>query len=293
MARDKDRFDVENDFDFEKEFAGITFTDHDVEPEENQPPVEPEEYYSRKGKKKKRKKKRYLLKFFIFLLCAAAFIFFLRSEFFNIEKISVNQNSHYTEEQIIELAGVKTGDNLFEFTSRSLKKKLTADPYIETVEIKRKLPDTLDITVSERVEQIVIPFGDKFIVADYEGMVLRIADTAPDLTIINNLEAEEPKPGEALEVTETQILTDTLNLLKKVEKEGIYFKKIAVAQHSVRAYIYDNLVVEGSYDNITESVNKLEIVVKDLHKQKIKRGTIKVSGNNYVVFQPEVNAKDA
>lgn len=291
MGRKKDHFNNEDDFDFDEDLGGITFTDSDAEEIDafTEPPAT--EYYDRKGrkKKKKRKKKRYLLKFLIFLLVLAAVFVFLRSDFFTIEKIDVINNSHYTEEQIIKITGIKTGDNLFEFTSGKLKKRLTADPYIETAEIKRKIPDTLTISVTERVEKIVVPYEEKFIVTDYEGMILRLADKAPDLTVINNLEPKDPKPGTALEVSETQILTDTLNLLKGVEEEGLYFKSINVSQHTVKAYIYDNLTVEGNYDNISKNLDKLSVVINDLHKKKVKRGTIKMSGS--ITFQPEIDDK--
>ena len=295
MARKKDRYGEDN-FDFEKEFGGITFTDNEQETVDesffDEDQIEQEEPYSRKGKKKKkkRKKKRYLLKFIILLLVIAGIIFFLRSDFFNIEKIYVVDNSHYTEEQIIEMAGIKTGDNLFEFTLGGLEKKLTSDPYISTAEIKRKLPNELDIKVSERIEQIVISYNEKFIVADYEGMVLRITDQAPELTVVNNLKPIDPKPGEALEVEETQILTDTLKMLKDVEEVDLYFKKISVSRHSVKAYVYDNLVVEGGYEFISKNLDRLLYVIKDLHKDKIKRGTIKPYGNGFS-FQPEVGSK--
>lgn len=278
------------------EIGGITFTDYEpIVSEENvDGDFVDEEYYKRGGKKKKkRKKKRYFLKFLIFLLVLVAIFLFLRSDFFNVDKINIKDNSHYTEEQIVKLSGVKVGDNLFSFMTSRVEKKLAKDPYIETAEIKRMLPDGLVITVKERAEQIVIPYNNQFVIADYSGMVLRMATEAPDLTVINNVTVKDPKPGEALEVKETQILTDTLNLLKLVEKEGLYFTKISVSQYSVRANIYDHLVVEGTYDNIKDNITYLIQVIEDQHKKKVTRGTIKVSGNGYCVFQPEVENKDS
>lgn len=298
MGRDKDKFNTSDDYDFENDFGGITYTDNDISTEPLNIPEESfeEESYNRGGKKKKKKKrrkKRYLLKFFLFLLVLAGIFVFSRSDFFNIETITVNNNIHYTEEQIIEAADLKVGDNLFEFTVRNLEKKLTADPYIETVEIKRVLPNALNITVKERKEQLVVQYSKKFIVADYEGMVLRLTDEPPDLPIVDNLKPLKVKPGTALEVKETETLTETLNLLKDVDKVELYFKKLTVAQHTVKAYIYDNLIVEGSYENISENLSNISRVMEDLNKQKVKRGTIKVSGNDYCVFQPEVDTKDA
>lgn len=281
-----------------EEIGGITFTDYDpIVSEETEEIVNEEfvddEFYKRGGKKKKkRKKKRYLLKFIIFLLVIIAITIFLRSSFFDIDKINVKNNSHYTEEQIVKISGVKNGDNLFSFLISGVEKKIKKDPYIESAEIKRMLPDGLVISVKERAEQIVIPYKNQYVVADHEGMVLRLTKEQPELTVINNITPIEPKPGEALEVKETQILTDTLQMLKLVEKEGLYFIKISVSQHFVRAYIYDNLIVEGSYEKISDNIKHLPRVIEDLHKKKITRGTIKASGNKYFSFQPEVNSKE-
>lgn len=300
MKRDKDKEElyIEDSLEFEEELGDITFTDMEADVQENVNDdfVGEEDLYTRSGKKKKkkkRKKKRYLLKFIILLLVVIAVVVFLRSDFFNMDKINVKNNSHYTEEQVIELAGIKIGDNLFEFTARGMEKKLTKDPYIKTVEVQRILPDSLVITVTERKEQIVIPYENKFLVADLDGMLLKVADEAPDITLVNNLTVKDPKPGTALEVKETQILTDTLNLLKDVDKAGLYFKEISVSQHSVKAYIYDSLTLEGGYDKISENLQYLPQVLDDLlNKKKVKRGTIKASGNKYFSFQPEVETTD-
>ena len=297
MGRDKDKFNIDG-FDFENNFGGITYTDDDnqeqtFENTEESLPFGDDLYHNggKKKKKKKRKKKRYLLKFFLFVLALAGFFLFLRSDFFNMNTIVVKNNVHYTEEQIIEAADLKVGDNLFEFTVKSLEKKLASDPYIKSVDIKRILPSTLEITVKERKEQLVVKYDDKYIITDYEGMVLRLTEDPPDLTLVSNLEPQNVKPGTALEAKETEILTDTLNLLKDVDKVDLYFKKLTVSQHSVKAYIYDNLVVEGSYKSISENLGNISEVVLDLHKKKITRGTIKASGSNYVSFQPEIESK--
>lgn len=289
--------DDQSNFNSYDEIGGITFTDYeaeDFESEEIADDFVDDEFYGRGGKKKKkkRKKKRYFLKFLLVLLVFILFYVFLRSDFFLIEKINVKDNTHYTEEQIVKLAGIKTGDNLFSFMSSRKEKQLIDDPYIESAEIKRAIPDGLVITVTERVEQIVIPYKKQYVVADLDGMVLRLTNEPPDLTQVDNLSVKEPTPGEALEVTETQILTDTLNMLKSIEKEGLYFKKISVSQHSVKANIYDSLIVEGSYDSINDNLKYLTQVVEDLHNKKVKRGTIKVSGNGYCSFQPEVDTKE-
>jgi cell division protein FtsQ len=101
-------------------------------------------------KKRKRKKKRYLLKFFILLILAASLYFFFSSSMFDIQKITVENNNHYTKEQLISLAGVRTGENLFKASLSQMKENLLADPYVKNVKLRKRLPAEVVISVQER-----------------------------------------------------------------------------------------------------------------------------------------------
>lgn len=135
-------------------------------------------------KKRKRKKKRYLLKFFILLILAASLYFFFSSSMFDIQKITVENNNHYTKEQLISLAGVRTGENLFKASLSQMKENLLADPYVKNVKLRKRLPAEVVISVQERSEDAAVPYGNKYILIDSEGMVLRISDIEPAVTLI-------------------------------------------------------------------------------------------------------------
>lgn len=70
--------------------------------------------------------------------------------FFRVEEIEISGSTVYTDEEIIAAAGVEQGDNLFLVgvvqTAREIRSQL---PYINDVNIRWSLPDTLSITVSE------------------------------------------------------------------------------------------------------------------------------------------------
>ncbi|HVI42853.1 MAG TPA: FtsQ-type POTRA domain-containing protein, partial [Anaerovoracaceae bacterium] len=114
-------------------------------------------------KKKKRKKKHYLLRLIILVAFATAMYFFFTSSLFDIQKLTVDNNSHYTEEQVISLAGAKTGENLFEASLSRMKEKLLTDSYIKNVKLKRKLPGEVVIILEERKEDAAVPYGNKYI----------------------------------------------------------------------------------------------------------------------------------
>ncbi len=59
----------------------------------------------------------------------------------------------------------------------------------------------------------------------------------------------------------------------------------------MNAYVLDGLKVEGMADNIVNALknDEIQLVVQQLFKQKIERGTIKVTGDNYVSFTPKID----
>lgn len=239
-------------------------------------------------KKKKRKKKRYLLKFFLLVAFVAGMYFFFTSSLFDIQKITVENNNYYTAEQVISLAGAKTGENLFEASLSQMKEKLLADPYIKNVKLKRKLPAEVVIAVEERKEDVAVPYGGRYVIVDKEGMVLRTTDSEPALTLLLGLTIENMEPGTPLAVEENAALTDTLKLLAAVKKHELYFKKIDISKIMVKAYIYDQLMCEGTPEDIANNLDGLEEVLQLQYKQGIERGVITMGSDRYISFSPLV-----
>ena len=241
-------------------------------------------------KKKKRKKKNYLLRLLVFVLIAVGLYFFSTTPVFDVTEIQVKNNSYYTSEQIIQMSSAKVGGNLLKTDTKSIKEELLKDTYIKNASVKRSIPGTIIITVSERIESAVIPYGNKYIIIDENGLVLRHSNTEPKLTLILGMTIKEMVPGNALIVEENRLLTDTLFMLNSMNINDMYFKKIDISNSIIKAYIYDNLICEGTPENILSSMEKgsLQIVLKDLFENGVERGTIKIGSDNYCSFSPMI-----
>lgn len=239
-------------------------------------------------KRKKRKKKRYLLKFFILLMLVIGLYYFLSSSIFDIQKITVDNNNHYTKEQLISLAGAKTGENIFKTSFSQMKKELLSDPYVKNVKLKKRLPAEVVISVEERSEDAAITYGNKYILIDDKGMVLRISDVEPAVTLITGIIVTNMVPGTPLEVEQNTLLTDTLKLLQKSKEHELYFKKINVSNLVIKAYIYDQLICEGTPENIMDNLDSLQEVLYDLYTKGIERGVIRMGSDEYFSFSPLV-----
>jgi len=239
-------------------------------------------------KKKKRKKKRYLLKLFIVCLVCYGGYQFLMSDSFNVTNIEVEGNEYYTRAQLIQMAGVRTGTNMFEFDLTDIRKQLLADPYIKNIKIRRVPMGTLRFEISERVEYAAVPYGENYVLLDVEGTVLRVSEDAPTLPLLLGMSLVEMTPGNALVVEQSYLLTDTLALLESMGAHEVYFKKVDFSTVMVKAYIYDTLYCEGAPGNIRENMASVEKLLYELYQQNITHGVIKVGKDHYLSFSPEI-----
>ena len=104
-------------------------------------------------KHSKRRRRRGRLGFLYKLLSVAVIctaIVLALTLFFRVETITVSGQRRYTEDQIREASGVESGDNLYLLNKHEVAARITqALPYVESIRINRKLPDTLRIEVRE------------------------------------------------------------------------------------------------------------------------------------------------
>ena len=239
-------------------------------------------------------KKHYWLRFLLFIALCLALILFLRSDYFAIQEFKVEGNQYYRDEEVLTMAKAKKGDNIFfGGTLREIKTLLTQDSYFKSVEVKRKLPSTVEILVEEREQTAAILFGEKYIVIDDQGFVLRKTDLDPEITLLEGLTITKMKVGEPLEVEEKDTLETTLDMLKAMKGGDLYFKKIDVSRVILRCYIYDQLLIKGTAKDISSSIRTGDVqkVISDLFAQGITRGTITPGGADYISFSPLIDSE--
>lgn len=239
--------------------------------------------------KKKRRKKHLMVRFLAVVAIVLGIVAFLFSPVFNVRQIEVIGNQYYTDEEIINMGGARTGVNLlFHPGKKDIEKKLSEDPYFEKVTVGRKLPATLTIEVKERQQVAAVVYGNGYVVIDVDGLVLRTTDTDPKLTILTGLTLSKIKGGEKIQAVEKQTLKTTLEMVSTMRKGDFYFKKIEMSDRYITAYIFDTLIVKGTPKQMKSSIDQgdLQKVVNKLYKNKTRRGTISLGEHNYISFSP-------
>lgn len=217
---------------------------------------------------------------------------FLASSMFDISQYEIEGNSYYSDEEILVMGGCKTGGNIFwEAGLADIQERLSRDAYMQEVTVKRSLPDTVRVIIKERRQTAAIVYGEKFVVIDGDGTVLRKTSVEPKITIIKGLTISKLNVGEPLEAEESVLLRQTLEMLSSMEKGDMYFKKIEMSKMQIRAFVDDSLICQGAPDDLMEAMEeqRLQIVIQELFDQDIERGTVKVSGDNYISFTPKID----
>lgn len=108
----------------------------------------------------------------IFLAVILAFYLCLHSPLFAITNLEISGVRVVAEEEITMLAAVAPQDNIFMANLPMLSKSIAIHPLIKTVEIRRKLPDTLKIMVTERDIWAITPCEQSYLYVDEEGVLL-------------------------------------------------------------------------------------------------------------------------
>ena len=162
---------------------------------------------------------------------------------------------------------------------------------MSSVKVKRVLPDTVKIQLEERKQTAAIVYGEKYVVVDGDGVVLRKTGVMPEITVLKGLTISKLSVGEKVETEEKVLLRQTLQMLSVMEKSNMYLKTIELSEGEIKAHILDNLICQGTPENIMKAMEKdsLQLVVQELFDRKIERGTIKISGDRTVSFTPKID----
>ena len=186
------------------------------------------------------------------VLCLLALVVALTAGatvFFRVEVVSVEGNHRYSREEIVEVAGIGQGDNLYAWNKfRVAERLLQTLPYIGEVSIRRVLPSTVVITVSEwdavaRVlpydepeepeetgegtggepEEEPLAAAQEPWLISVKGKLLESAGADSTAMEVNGLTALLPQAGEPLAVPQSQQarLDGLLELLAALEEAGM------------------------------------------------------------------------
>ena len=202
---------------------------------------------ARSSRKRTRRRHRGRLGPLFKVLCLLALVVALTAGatvFFRVEVVSVEGNHRYSREEIVEVAGIGQGDNLYAWNKfRVAERLLQTLPYIGEVSIRRVLPSTVVVTVSEwDAVARVLPYAPEEPEGEEEGAeteplsaaqepwlisvkgkLLESAGAGSQAASVTGLTILLPQAGEQMAVPQAQQarLDGLLALLDALEEAGM------------------------------------------------------------------------
>ena len=107
----------------------------------------------------------------VFLFMVGGFLF-LRSPYFSIREVTVDGCVAVSREEVLELAGIREGMNIFAVNLDKTREVLECSPLIKTADVKRELPSRIYIRIEERKPIALVVAGGKLWLVDAEGKIL-------------------------------------------------------------------------------------------------------------------------
>ena len=171
-------------------------------PEEVEELPDPPTLRRREDTRRRRARGRRRLAFSAVLLLAAV-LWILLVFVCKIGTITVEGECVYDDSVILEHFGYRTGDNLFAFRrQKAARQMLDALPYLESVRIRRLLPDRVRIEVRPCAEKYCFVGGSTGLITTADFKVLRQGGNPGNLLTVIGVVTQLQEPGSRIEPSE-------------------------------------------------------------------------------------------
>ncbi|MCI8965688.1 MAG: FtsQ-type POTRA domain-containing protein [Clostridia bacterium] len=253
--------------------------------------------------KERKNARRKMITRIVLLVLILIFIFVCLaiSPIFNVEDIEVKGNSKVSSERIISVSEIKKYKNMFLFKKSSATKKiLQTESYIESVKIKRNIPNKITIYVEEREPILQIKLeDDTYVYVNNQGYVVQFSENKLDkVPVIKEVETD---------LINLKTKENTIRLNENdLNSIGIILKIMSIMKdYEIDSYIEgfdisntDDLIIFlnqknkkvhfGSCSDLNTRILYLKKILEDTKNEK---GEIFINGNlndDYIFFRKEV-----
>ena len=214
----------------------------------------------------------------------AAKRFFIDNPDYKLSNIEVQTDGTLQRDQILNVAGLREGQNIFRVNLARVHERLQELPQVDGVEVVRKLPAEIDIRIVERKpigwitseKQIADPFAsDAAFLVDARGVLMKEKKLLPEylgLPLILGCVSESLEAGKIVESPEARAALELLRLstrsfmqtrfqIREIDVSKGYCLVVTDKNHSRVTFGFDNL------DTQLQRLEQFLIYSDDAHRE--------------------------
>lgn len=150
-------------------------------------------------------------------------VYGMLSPMFNINIVTVKNNEKIPTETIKNLANIKIGENIFRINKKEIEKNIKNNGYIDKIEVKRKLPDEIELIVKERKATYMVEYGNGYAYINNQGYILEISSEKKELPILYGINTPNDNlvECERLNNEDLEKLNTVLKIMNEAEVNNI------------------------------------------------------------------------
>ncbi len=225
---------------------------------------------TREMRRKKRRKRRLLVGFLVFMFTALSVAAVLSiTILFPVKTVKAKGSKLYSEKQIIKSSGITEENNLFTLSSEAVTENLVRNlPYVDSVELKRELPDTITIIVKDATEYACVFVDDVYYVISRGGRVINAYTEQPENTFLIEGCSTKCKVGQIAQFDDENNKKIIFDLARELEKENVFINKINISdKYNILLTVEGRFnVILGSETNAENKIAQLGSMIENMDK---------------------------
>ena len=244
-----------------------------------------------KKNKKRINTSKVVIIFSLILIVVIVLYTSLNSGIFNSDNIEIEGNKYVESEYIIKALEVNNNKNIFRYNIKDMEEILLNNKYIDKVEIKRLLPNTLKVSIIEKEIVANLYNEEIYCYIDKEGNFIdEIDENNKDREVITVRIDYNKNDSQEIKFKNEENKKRLLYLLEYIKEEGIY-KKIdnidMTKPNSINMGTKEDInILLNSDEELKYNISRLAMILADLQNKKQKGGEIDLSTGKYALYRP-------
>ena len=226
--------------------------------------------------------------------------FFFNNPDYQLKAINVQTDGTLNRDQILNVAGLHEGENVFRVNLAQVRDRLQDLPQVDEVQVVRKLPAEVDIRILERKpiawisreKEVSDPFAsDAAFLVDARGVLMKEKELLPEylgLPLISGCTSEALEPGKTVESVEANAALELLRLSAgSFMQTRFQIRQIDVSKgYCLLVTDKNHTRVSFGFDQLDLQLQRLEqfLVYCDDSKQELATVNLLVQRNIPVTF---------
>lgn len=244
-----------------------------------------------KKNKKRINTSKVVIIFSLILIVVIVLYTSLNSGIFNSDNIEIEGNKYVESEYIIKALDINNNKNIFRYNIKDMEEILLNNKYIDKVEIKRLLPNTLKVSIIEKEIVANLYNEEIYCYIDKEGNFIdEIDENNKDNEVITVHIDYNKTDSQEIKFKNEENKKRLLYLLEYIKEEGIY-KKIdnidMTKPNSINMITKEEInILLNSDEELKYNISRLAMILADLQNKKQKGGEIDLSTGKYALYRP-------